>query len=115
MKIIIIGAVAAAMVAVSAAPATSLAHEGRGKHHHVKKGHPHGGPPGQIKKMRRWSRGDHLPRAYYTSRTYYIYEPARYNLPPAPYGYRYVRVGDDVYLAQTQTGLIAQVITNLLR
>ena len=47
-------------------------------------------------------------------RTYYIAEPARYRLRTPPPGYRWVRVGNDVYLAQTETGLIAEVIRSLI-
>jgi Ni/Co efflux regulator RcnB len=38
----------------------------------------------------------------------------RYNLPVPPAGYQWVREGNDVYLTQTRTGLIANVIADLL-
>jgi len=75
---------------------------------------PHGMPPGQAKKMHRYYSGQHLPRGYYANRTYYVTEYSRYNLRPAPPGYQWVRVGNDVYLTQTRTGLIASVIAGLL-
>ena len=117
---------AAAVLALSA-PAAALAkdHPGKG---HPDKGHaaaqsgawtppglakkPHGMPPGQAKKM--WSQGERLPTTYITQR-YYVADPSRYSLPPAPYGQRWVRVGDQYYLAQTETGLISQVVSALLR
>lgn len=105
--------VTAAAVMVLALPTATMAQPGHG-HHGDKaagKAHPHGMPPGQAKKQ--WRRGEHIPRAYVTERTYYITEPARYRLSPPPVGYEWVRVGDDVYLAQTQTGLIAQVVQSL--
>ena len=86
----------------------------RGDHHRGRdygKRHPHGMPPGQAKA--RWSRGDHVPRAYMTERSYYVREPARYRLRQPPPGYQWVRVDNDVYLAQTQTGLIADVVLSL--
>jgi Ni/Co efflux regulator RcnB len=111
--------------AVLAMPMAALADPGHGKDHKGKKSHtyshrqppglakkPHGMPPGQAKKM--WNRGDRLPPTYISQR-YYVSDPYRYELSPAPYGYRWVRVGDHFYLAQTQTGLITQVITSLLR
>ena len=121
MKIIVIGAVAAAVAAMGGAP-EAFAKPDKDKHHRVMRHDgppglakkPHAMPPGQLKKMRRYARGERLPRAYYASPTYYIAQPARYSLPPAPYGYRYVRVGNDVYLAQTRTGLISQVLLGLL-
>lgn len=72
---------------------------------------PHGMPPGQAKKH--WGRGERLPPAY-ISQHYYIVQPTRYHLPPAPYGQRWVLVDDNAYLADTRTGLIANVIANLL-
>jgi Ni/Co efflux regulator RcnB len=71
----------------------------------------HGMPPGQAKKH--WGRGEHLP-ASYISQHYYIAQPTLYHLPPAPYGQRWVLVEDNAYLADTRTGLIANVIANLL-
>lgn len=73
---------------------------------------PHGMPPGQAKKM--WSQGERLPDNYLSQR-YYVADPSRYQLQPAPYGYRWVQVGDQYYLAQTQTGLISQAISALIR
>lgn len=67
---------------------------------------PGGLPPGQAKKI--WGRGERLPTTYFTS-TYYI-QPTRYRLPAAPPGSRWVLVDDRAYLAQTQTGLISQVV-----
>lgn len=124
MKTIMIAAAALAM----ALPASALARphpdyhgdrdryerDHRGDHHRGKdygKRHPHGMPPGQAKK--RWSRGEHVPRAYVTERSYYVLEPARYRLRQPPPGYQWVRVDNDVYLAQTQTGLIADVVLSL--
>lgn len=76
---------------------------------------PHSMPPGQAKKMHRYARGQHLPQTYYSNRTYYVTQPRAYNLRTAPPGYQWVRVGNDVYLTQTRTGLIADVIANLIR
>jgi Ni/Co efflux regulator RcnB len=116
---------AAAVLALSAPAAFAKDHPGKA---HPNKGHaamqsgawtppglakkPHGMPPGQAKKM--WSQGDRLPTTYIAPR-YYVADPSRYSLPPAPYGQRWVRVGDQYYLAQTETGLISQVVSALLR
>jgi hypothetical protein len=82
-----------------------------------KKPHPHGGPPGQTKKM--WRKGERLPSSYYTSTRYYIQEPARYRLAPPPRGFRWVLVDGDAYLVRTDNGLVAElvagVVTSLLR
>ena len=98
---------AAAAIAVLAAPAAALADKGGHK------GHPHGMPPGQAKKY--WGKGERLPSVYVTERRYYVTEPWRYDLRPAPYGYRYIIVDDRIYLAQTTTGLILDVISALTR
>lgn len=75
-------------------------------------GHPHGMPPGQAKKM--WRSGERIPRAYYTERTYYIVDPARYQLRAPPPGYRWVLVEDDAYLVRRDTGLVADVVANVV-
>ena len=36
-------------------------------------------------------------------------------LPPAPYGYRYARLGDDIVLVQQQNNLVIDIIVGLLR
>lgn len=75
-------------------------------------GHPHGMPPGQAKKV--WRSGERIPRAYYTERTYYIVEPTRYQLRAAPAGYRWVLVDGDAYLVRRDTGLVADVVANVV-
>lgn len=75
---------------------------------------PYGMPPGQAKKMHRYAVGQHLSRSYYVNRDYYVTDYNRYNLAPPPPGYQWVRYDNDVYLTQTRTGLIAQVIADLL-
>jgi Ni/Co efflux regulator RcnB len=71
---------------------------------------PYGLPPGQAKKM--WRRGELLPSAYYANAHYYIVQPQRYRLPPAPPGQRWVLVEDDAYLVHNNNGLITNVIAN---
>lgn len=66
-------------------------------------------PPGHAKKM--WQRGEHLPHEY---REYQFDDWARYDLRPAPAGYRWVRVDDDAYLTEITTGLVAQAVIDLL-
>src|SRR6478609_9348606 len=55
---------------------------------------PGGLPPGQAKKI--YGRGERLPLTYMQTR-YYISEPARYRLDPAPPGYRWVLVDEHAY------------------
>jgi Ni/Co efflux regulator RcnB len=120
MRLILIAAAAAFAIAIPLAAQADPGHKGKGEHWREGPGwtppglakKPYGMPPGQAKKL--WGRGEHLPRTYITER-YYVWEPWRYDLPPAPYGYRWIRVGDRFYLAQTETGLISQVISALLR
>jgi Ni/Co efflux regulator RcnB len=71
-------------------------------------------PPGQYKKQYDYSVGAHLPRNYYINRNNYLSDYDRYDLRVPPPGYRWVRVGNDVYLTQSRTGLIAEVIADLL-
>ena len=74
---------------------------------------PYGMPPGQAKKM--WSQGERLPNQYYSQQRYYVTDPSRYNLAPAPYGSRWVQVGGNYYLTRSDTGIVSQVISALLR
>jgi len=83
------------------------------------KGHPpglakkaHGMPPGQAKKM--WREGQRLPRTYYAEPRYYIADPVRYDLRPAPAGYRWVLVEEHAYLVRRDNGLIADVVGGLV-
>ncbi|WP_411287015.1 RcnB family protein [Phenylobacterium sp.] len=118
MKTILIAA--ATSLALAAAPAAAFAGDkdhGKGKYASHSKAHKQAYKQAkhadkQARKM--WRQGERLPATYITQR-YYVAEPARYSLAPAPYGYQYVRVDDQIYLAQTQTGLISQVISSLLR
>ena len=59
----------------------------------------------------RYRVGSYLPVGYYGESYYVDYDT--YGLTPPPYGYRWNRVGNDVYLVSTDNGLIAQVIYDL--
>lgn len=63
---------------------------------------------------RRWSRGQYLP-AEYRSTHYIIRDYRSYHLPPPPRGYGYVRHDDDVLLTSLASGLITQVLADILR
>jgi Ni/Co efflux regulator RcnB len=62
---------------------------------------------------RTYTVGSYLPRSYYGSSYYVDYRP--YGLSPPPYGYQWVRVGNDVYLVQTRNGLIMEAVMSLFR
>ncbi|MEZ5947526.1 MAG: RcnB family protein [Hyphomonas sp.] len=66
-------------------------------------------PPGHAKKL--WARGDFLPLEY---RDRDFADWRRYDLDPAPPGYRWVLVDDDAYLVQAASGLIAEALVDLL-
>lgn len=59
----------------------------------------------------RWSIGHRLPSAYY-SRPYYV-DYRHYDLAPPPYGHRWVRVDNDVFLVAIASGLISHAIHDL--
>ncbi len=65
-------------------------------------------PPGQA---RNWAVGQPIPRGV---TVYSVPQPVIGYLAPAPYGYRYVRIGGDIVLVQTQNNLIVDVIHALL-
>ncbi|MES2785795.1 MAG: DUF1236 domain-containing protein [Pseudomonadota bacterium] len=66
-------------------------------------------PPGQA---RNWQVGQPIPRGV---TVYSVPQPVIMQLPPAPYGYRYARVGNDIVLVQQQNNLIVDIIQGLLR
>ena len=101
-------ALAAMTVGALALATPADAHKKHKKHKH----HRHHAE--RVVVIDRYAVGQRLPSTYYRNRTYYV-RPSLYQLPPAPYGYEYVRVGNAVYLTQTETGMISQVISNLLR
>lgn len=60
---------------------------------------------------RSWSIGHRLPPAYYGPSYYVDYRP--YGLAPPPFGYRWVRIDNDVVLVAIATGLIADIVDDL--
>lgn len=60
----------------------------------------------------RWRVGSYMPYSYYGHPRYVDYEV--YGLRAPPYGYRWARVGNDVYLVSIRNGLIAEVVYDLL-
>lgn len=65
-------------------------------------------PPGQA---RNWVVGQPVPRGV---TVYAVPQPVIVQLPPAPYGYRYARIGGDIVLVQQQNNLIVDIIQGLL-
>ena len=65
-------------------------------------------PPGQV---RNWAVGQPLPR---NVTVYSVAQPVIRMLPPAPYGYRYARIGGDIVLVQQQNNIIVDIIQVLL-
>jgi len=65
-------------------------------------------PPGQV---RTWVVGQPIPR---NVTVYSVPQPVILQLPPAPYGYRYSRIGGDIVLVQQQNNLIVDIIQGLL-
>ena len=59
----------------------------------------------------RYSDGMRLPAGYWGNAYYVNYVP--YGLAPPPAGYRWNRVGNDVYLVSVRDGLIAEAIYSL--
>ena len=59
----------------------------------------------------RYNVGTSLPAGYYGD-TYYI-DYKTYYLPPPPDGYRWTRVGNDVYLVRTTSGMIRDAVYDL--
>jgi Ni/Co efflux regulator RcnB len=67
-------------------------------------------PPGHARKM--WKKGEYLLVDYRTG--HHFEDWRRYDLEPAPPGYRWVVVDQDAYLMEVTTGLVANAIIDLL-
>jgi Ni/Co efflux regulator RcnB len=65
-------------------------------------------PPGQV---RNWVVGQPVPS---NVTIYSVAPPVIRMLPPAPYGYRYARIGGDIVLVQQQNNIIVDIIQGLL-
>ena len=65
-------------------------------------------PPGQV---RTWVVGQPIPR---NVTVYSVPQPVIQQLPPAPFGYRYSRIGGDIVLIKQQNNLIVDIIQGLL-
>ena len=65
-------------------------------------------PPGQARK---WAVGQPVPRDV---TLYPVPQPVIVQLPPAPYGYRYARIGNDIVLVQQQNKVIIDIMVNVL-
>ena len=65
-------------------------------------------PPGQV---RTWVVGQPIPR---NVTIYSVPQPVILQLPPAPRGYRYARIGGDIVLVRQQNNLIVDIIQVLL-
>ena len=65
-------------------------------------------PPGQV---RNWSVGQPVPR---NVTVYPVAAPVIRKLPPAPAGYRYARLGNDIVLVQQQNNIVVDIIQGLL-
>jgi Ni/Co efflux regulator RcnB len=59
----------------------------------------------------RWNRGDRFDRRY-ASNYMVISNPYAYNLRPAPYGYHWVRSGNDAVLVALASGIIGALVAN---
>jgi Ni/Co efflux regulator RcnB len=71
-------------------------------HYHAPRGYYH----------RVWHRGDRLPRAWYGN-SYVVYDYRPYRLYSPPYGYHWVRVGNDVLLTAIATGIVLDVLYDI--
>lgn len=95
-------------------------HRARAREYYVKEyGNGRRCPPGLAKKhngcmppgQAQWDVGQRLPAGV---PVYSVPQPVLVHLPPAPYGYRYSRIGNDIVLVQVQNNLIVDIIVGLL-
>ena len=88
-------------------------HDGR-RHHNARRsfaGSRYYAPRGY--RYARYDYGTRLPTGYWGNNYYIDNQP--YGLSRPPTGYRWNRVGNDVYMVSTRDGMIAEVIYSLFR
>jgi Ni/Co efflux regulator RcnB len=64
-------------------------------------------PPGQARK---WAVGAPLPAG---TPVYSVPQPILVQMPPAPYGYRYSRVGPDIVLVRVNGNVVVDIMVNV--
>jgi Ni/Co efflux regulator RcnB len=69
--------------------------------------------PPQGYEQHAWHRGEIMPRHHYVDR-YVVVEYRNYGLQEPPHGYRWVRVDNDMVLVAIASGVIADVLLNVL-
>lgn len=116
-----IAALALALAIGMAASSSMLAYadppegHGRGHEHEDHDGHYYAPryepPPGYA--HHGWARGEVLPPHYHDDR-YVVVDYGHYGLRPPPQGYHWVRVDNDVVLVAIASGVVADVMLNLL-
>jgi Ni/Co efflux regulator RcnB len=82
-------------------------HDWRGERFHDDDYFRHGYRFGHL-----WHRGERLSPAYYAP-SYVVRDYYTYQLPPPPYGCRWVRVDGNVVLAAIATGVVLDVVYNV--
>lgn len=78
------------------------------RHYHAR--NPYNQPEGY--REQRWDVGNRLPSGYYAP-DYYVDDYRQYRLHAPPRGYRWVRVDNDVYMVQTNSGLVQDILYGL--
>ena len=78
------------------------------RHYHAR--NPYNRPDGYT--SQRWDIGNRLPSGYYAP-NYYVDDYRQYRLQAPPSGYRWVRVDNDVYMVQTRSGLVQDILYGL--
>jgi Ni/Co efflux regulator RcnB len=105
MKQILIGTVAVALLAGSAASAQPYRAPQHDNHAQDQRLHPRA-----PARAHRWARGQRLPSQYRTRRYYVDYRSHHLRKPPR--GYQWVRADNDYALVALTSGLIAELIAS---
>jgi Ni/Co efflux regulator RcnB len=85
-----------------------------GRHHNARQSYAssrYNAPRGY--RYARYSYGTRLPTGYWGNSYYVDYQP--YGLSRPPTGYRWNRVGNDVYMVNVRNGLIAEAVYSIFR
>jgi len=103
-----------ALTGLAATPASAAdfgRHNDRGRYEQVHKRVVVKKVNGNRFQNHRWQRGQRFDRRY-ASNYMVISNPSYYRLRPAPYGYHWVRSGNDAVLVALASGIIGALVAN---
>lgn len=86
------------------------ANQGHAKQQHANQGHGQSRAARHSNGPRNWKRGDHVSRAYYNDKRYWVSDWKAHHLSRPPEGHRWLKVDGRYVLTAVATGVITSII-----